>query len=82
MGCGAQTDREEGREEGRVLRFYPEMPTASWLLLFLLVDIAVAQGKLLFLMCELGFSQGQSFMNSCVSSVGVEDCGGEKSVLC
>ncbi|KAK1883978.1 Cytoplasmic dynein 1 heavy chain 1, partial [Dissostichus eleginoides] len=40
MGHGAQTDR--GR--GRGARSSPEMLTLSWLLLFLLVDIGVAQG--------------------------------------
>ncbi|GLD55339.1 netrin receptor UNC5C-like isoform X1 [Lates japonicus] len=40
MGYGAQTDREGGR----VPRSSPEMLTVSWwLLLFLLVDIGVAQ---------------------------------------
>ncbi|XP_008286024.1 netrin receptor UNC5C, partial [Stegastes partitus] len=39
MGFGAQTDREGGRAP----RFSPEMPTVSWLLLFLLLDIGAAQ---------------------------------------
>lgn len=53
MGHGAQTDR--GR--GRGARSSPEMLTLSWLLLFLLVDIGVAQGKVksVYFTCELGF---------------------------
>lgn len=41
MGYGARTDKEGGR----VTRSSAEMLAASWLLLFLLVDIGVAQGK-------------------------------------
>lgn len=60
MGYGAQTDRD--RERGRSA---PEMLlTVSWLLLFLLMDIGVAQGKSVFLTCELGFTLGKSCVNS------------------
>lgn len=45
----------------------PEMLTVSWLLLFLLVDIGVAQGKVknVFSTCELCFTLGKSSVNSC-----------------
>lgn len=51
MRYGARTDKEGGR----VTRSSAEMLTVSWLLLFLLVDIGVAQGKIknVFLTCEL-----------------------------
>lgn len=51
MGYGAQTDREGGR----VPRSSRVMLTVSWLLVFLLLDIGVAQGKVAnaFLICEL-----------------------------
>ncbi|AWP15282.1 putative netrin receptor UNC5C-like [Scophthalmus maximus] len=39
MRCGARTHGQGGR----VPRSSPEMRTVSWLLLFLLVDIGVAQ---------------------------------------
>ena len=49
-------------------RSAPEMLlTVSWLLIFLLVDIGVAQGKVktvFFLTCELGFALGKSCVNS------------------
>lgn len=49
MGYGAQTDRDGGR----VPRSSPEMLTVSWLFLFLLVDIGVAQGKFKSVLTDL-----------------------------
>lgn len=73
MGYGARTDKEGGR----VTRSSAEMLTASWLLLFLLVDIGVAQGKIfkknVFLTCELWFTLRESSVNSCGLQQGV--CG-------
>lgn len=73
MGYGARTDKEGGR----VTRSSAEMLTASWLLLFLLVDIGVAQGKKflknVFLTCELWFTLRESSVNSCGLQQGV--CG-------
>lgn len=74
MGYGARTDKEGGR----VTRSSAEMLATSWLLLFLLVDIGVAQGKHLkkknvFLTCELWFTLRESSVNSCGLQQGV--CG-------
>lgn len=51
MGYGAQTEREGGR----VTRSAADMRTVSWLLLLLLLDFGVTQGKVkdVFLTREL-----------------------------
>lgn len=53
MGYGAQTEREGGR----VTRSSADMRTVSWLLLLLLLDFGVTQGKVkdVFLTRELSY---------------------------